>query len=86
MTVALDSLHTESDHRAVLVFQKVPVTPYKQNSPEYQYMQLITPYALGFVVKQLNLAHKVKIVGISDKVYEINSTEGDNYTYHTDRV
>ncbi len=49
LLVALDSLRTERDHRAVLVFQKVPVTIYEQHTPEYRYMQLLTPYALGIL-------------------------------------
>ena len=76
LTIALDSLCTECDHRAVLVFQKVPVTVYKQNTPEYLYMQLLTPYALGYVVKQLSLIDRVKILDKSGDVYEINTTEG----------
>jgi len=76
LTIALDSLRTERDHRAVLVFQKVPVTVYKQNTPEYLYMQLLTPYALGYVVKQLSLIDRVKILDKSGDVYEINTTEG----------
>ena len=58
------------------MFQKVPVTVYKQNTPEYLYMQLLTPYALGYVVKQLSLIDRVKILDKSGDVYEINTTEG----------
>jgi len=39
-------------------------------------MQILTPYALGYVVKQLCLANKVKILGCSGDVYEVNSSEG----------
>ena len=34
-------------------------------------MQILTPCALGYVIKQLSLADKVKIVGQSGDVYEI---------------
>lgn len=78
LVVTLDSLRTERDHRALSVFQKVPITPFKPDSPEYLYMQILTPYALGYVVRQLNLADKVKILGNSGDVYEINSSEGIN--------
>ncbi len=33
-------LRTERDHRALAIFQKVPVTPFKPGSPESLYMQL----------------------------------------------
>ena len=76
LLIAVDSLRTERDHRALSVFQKVPVTPFKPDSPEYSYMQILTPYALGYVTKQLNLAQKIEILGQSENVYEINSSEG----------
>ena len=59
-----------------ILFQEVPVTPFKPGSPEYCYMQVLTPYALGYVVNQLSLANKVKILGCCGDVYEINSSEG----------
>ena len=78
LIITLDSLRAERDHRALSVFQKVPITPFKPDSPEYLYMQILTPYALGYVVRQLSLADKVKILGNSGDVYEINSSEGIN--------
>lgn len=84
LLVAVDSLRVERDHRALSVFQKVRVTPFKPDSPEYSYMQILTPYALGYVVKQLDLAHKVKILRQSGNVYEINSSEGINQVTPTD--
>ena len=84
LTIALDSLRTERDHRAVLVFQKVPVTVYKQNTPEYLYMQILTPYALEYMVKQLSRVDRVKILDKSGDVYEINTTEGIIKTTATD--
>lgn len=78
LTVAIESLRTERDHRALTVFQKVPVTPYKPGTPEYQYMQLVTPYALNYVVKQLGLVNRVKLHPNKDaNVYKIGSSEGE---------
>ena len=54
------------------------MTPFKPDSPEYLYMQILTPYALGYVIKQLSLTEKVQILGRSGNVYEINSSEGIN--------
>lgn len=75
--VTLESLRTERDHRALAIFQKVPVTPFKAESPESLYMQLLTPYALGFIVKQLELVKKVKIQSSEcANEYRINTSEG----------
>ena len=78
LVVTLQSLRTERDHRALTIFQKVPITPFKPGSPEHRYMNLVTPYALDFIVRQLELAKKVKIQphGESD-VYSITSSEGN---------
>lgn len=77
LRATIESLRTERDHRALNVFQKIPVTPFKPETPEYQYMEHITPYALNFVIKQLELVKKVKIVSHDEaNVYMINSSEG----------
>lgn len=73
---AVDSLRTERDHRAVLLVQKIPVNPYKSETPEYKYMELLTPYALQFVVKQLGFVSKVKIVSQADDCFMVNCSEG----------
>lgn len=73
---AVDSLRTERDHRAVMLVQKVPVNPYKSGTPEYKYMELLTPYALQFVVKQLGFVSKVNIVGQTDDYFMVNCSEG----------
>ena len=72
---AVDSLRTERDHRAVLLVQKIPVNPYKSETPEYKYMELLTPYALQFVVKQLGFVSKVKIVSQADDCFMVNCSE-----------
>jgi zinc finger SWIM domain-containing protein 3 len=77
LLVTLQSLRTERDHRALTIFQKVPVAPFKAETPEYQYMNLLTPYALNYVVRQLDLIKKVKILSHDEScVYSVNSSEG----------
>ena len=66
LLITIDSLRTERDHRALTIFQKVPVTPFRVDSPEHQYMQLLTPYALSYVIKQLQLLTKVQVAEESE--------------------
>ena len=73
---AVDSLRTECHHRAVMLVQKIPVNPYKSETPEHKYMELLTPYALQFVVKQIGFASKVKIVDQADDYFMVNCSEG----------
>jgi len=73
---AVDSLRTERNHRAVMLIQKVPINPYKPGTPECRYMELLTLYALQFVVKQLGLVSKVKVVSQADDYFMVNSSEG----------
>ena len=73
---AVDSLRTERDHRAVMLVQKISVNPYQSGTPEYKYMELLTPYALQFVVKQLGFVSKVKIVDQADDYFMVNCSEG----------
>ena len=47
----LSSFHIERDHRAITLFQKFPSQPFPKGSLKYQYMQVVTPYALSFIVK-----------------------------------
>ena len=58
--VILTSLRTERDHRAALQFQKVKVRPFSSSTPEAEYSELLTSYALAYVVKQISLIEKVK--------------------------
>jgi len=66
----LSSLHIERDHRAITLFQKVPSQPFPKGSVKSQYMQVVTPFALSYVVKQLDLACQVKFKSIVDGIYE----------------
>ena len=71
--VILSALKTERDHKAALVFQKVKVNPFPDDSPLSMYSRLLTNYATGFVHKQLELADSVSSF----------TTEGDEYTGKT---
>ena len=74
--VILTALRTERDHKAALVFQKVKVNPFRDDSPQSMYSRLLTTYAAGFVHKQLELADKVSC--FTDK-YMVKTSEGDKY-------
>ena len=64
----LDSLALERDHRAVMAFHKVSVTPYAKNTVLYEYQNHLTPYAFSYVVKQFSLADKVKVTESVDQL------------------
>jgi len=70
----LSSLHIERDHRAIILFQKIPSQPFPKGSVKYQYMQVVTPFALSYVVKQIDLAGKVKFKSNVGDIYECEST------------
>ena len=71
--VILTALRTERDHKAALVFQKVKVNPFRDDSPQSMYSRLLTNYAADFVHKQLELVDKVSSI----------TSEGDKYTVKT---
>ena len=70
----LSMLRTERDHRAISLFQKVPVQPFSPDSIEHHYMELLTPFALSFVLRQISLADKVKIKCEMEDSFEIESS------------
>jgi len=47
----LSVLQTERDHGAITLFQKVPVQSFPLDSIEHHYMELLTPFALSFVLR-----------------------------------
>ena len=49
--IILTALRTERDHKAALMFQKVKVIPFSEDSPECQYSKLLTTYAADYVLK-----------------------------------
>ena len=44
------------------MFQKVKVQLYEQGNPKSEYSNLLTTYISTFVIKQLKLADKVKVI------------------------
>ena len=56
-------------------FQKVLSIPFSEDSNQYQYMQLLIPYAFTFVLKQINCSSKVKLV-IKGDTYEAETSAG----------
>lgn len=75
--IILTALRTERDHKAALMFQKVKVHPFLANSPESEYSRLLTSYALGFVLKQMKLAAKVKDIKENGEEYIVPTSEGE---------
>ena len=70
-------LRNERDHNTVMALISKPVTSSAvENSPENLFADLLTPYALHFVIKQLLLRNKVKIVDQQDDSFTISSSEG----------
>ena len=57
-----ESIRTTRDHRAITILQKRPVCLYAECSVEAKYLKILTPYAFGYVVQQLQLAAKVKSI------------------------
>ena len=70
----LSSFHIERDHKAITLFQKVPSQPFPEGSLKYQYMQVVTPFALSHVMKQIDLADKVKLKSEAGNKYICEST------------
>ncbi len=72
--IILTALRTERDHKAALVFQRVKVNPFRDDSSENMYSQLLTNYSANF---QLELADK-----LANKLSQITE-EGDTYVVKT---
>lgn len=76
--VILSTLRTERDHKAVVMFQKMPSHPFADGSPESNYRKLLTSYAFFFIVKQIELSSKVKDIRSEGDSYSINtSSQGE---------
>ena len=56
-------------------FQKVPAAIYSVDSAEQKYMDLLMPYALSYVLKQIELASKVKLLDRNGTTI-VESSEG----------
>jgi len=59
------------------MFQKVKVQPFKQGSSENEYTKLLTSYASGLVIKQLEAAKKVKNIKTENDRYVVETSEGE---------
>ncbi|XP_065886150.1 zinc finger SWIM domain-containing protein 3-like isoform X3 [Dysidea avara] len=75
--VILTALRTERDHKAAVMFQKTKVQPFSQGSPESEYTKLLTLYASTLVLKQLELAKKVKEIKEDNGRYIVQTSEGE---------
>ena len=75
--IVLNDLRVERDHKAALIFQKVKVSPFPVDSCEYEYSKLLTPYALKFVLKQIQLVERVEDITEEDnEQYTVQTSEG----------
>ena len=80
--VILTALRTERDHKAAVMFQKVKVQPFQEGAAEYDFVKHLTSYASSFVIKQIELASKVKQIrqtaGASDNdSYTVKTSQGE---------
>ena len=66
--VILTALRTNRDYKATLMFQKVKVkvSSFVSDSPESEYSKLLTSYSCPVVIKQIELADKVKTINEVD--------------------
>ena len=75
----LSCLRNERDHATLMAMVKKRVGTFAPESAEEQFAQILTPYALDFVVKQLNFRKKVVIV--EDKgAHSVVSSSAGNLT------
>ena len=70
------SLRTERDHKAAESFHKIAVIVHPEGSAEARYIQLLTTYASTLVLKQINLADKVKPFIMVGEGYTVDTNEG----------
>lgn len=73
----LACLRNERDHSTLMVMAKKRVTQFPPDSAEEQFAQIITPYALNYVHKQIALSKQVKIDeddGTQCKIVSSNGT------------
>ena len=70
----LSSLRNERDHATLMALAKRKVDI--KDPVEMEYVALLTPYALGFVSKQLALRNKVAVIHESATYSQVTSSEG----------
>ncbi|XP_028417229.1 zinc finger SWIM domain-containing protein 3-like [Dendronephthya gigantea] len=80
LLVVFQSIRTLRDHKAITLLQKRPVSLYAEGTAEAKYMKVLTPYAFGFVMQQLELAAKVKSIRRKDSEaateFEVDASSG----------
>lgn len=59
-----------------MALAKKSVSTFSSNSPEEQYVQILTSYATGYVHKQLQLRKKVKVDVGNEVSCEVSSPNG----------
>ena len=75
--VILTTLRTERDHNAVVMFQEVVAQPFPNGRSESNYIKFVTSHAASYVVKQLELAPKVKEIEEKDDQYVIHTSQSN---------
>ena len=75
--IILRALRTERDHKAAIMFQKIPVYAFPPVTPEGEYSKLLTSYALPLVIKQIDLSQSLKEIKDKDGQYSMLSSEGE---------
>lgn len=70
----LSSLRNERDHATLMALAKRKVDI--KDPVEMEYAAVLTPYALGFVSKQLALRNKVTVIHESVTYFQVSSSQG----------
>ena len=73
----LASIRSERDHATLMALVKKRVSVYSPSSPEGKFAELLTPYAFGYVEKQLALRKKVTIAKDHGLCFTISSSAGN---------
>ena len=72
----LRCLRNERDHVTLMAMVRKRISTLPHDSPEEQFAQLLTPYALRYVQKQLALRKKVEIVEDNGVSCTVSSSAG----------
>ena len=68
-------LRNEQDHNTIMAMVKKPVVP---ECDQDEFVNLVTPYAYQFILKQQTLRKKVKILNQQNDLFIVSSSEGIN--------
>jgi len=78
----LSCLRNERDHATIMALAKRRVIDAPENSPQWQYASLVTPYALNFILRQLSVCKNVKLAAIDNTTYTAAHLEGNLTNWH----